>query len=82
MDVYFNGSAEVQLHLGKFIPGYLLTLYFNTGIEEGLWHNRLGFELNFRAFKLDIEAGMNAPDYVGSWNASGVTAKVGVRVGW
>jgi hypothetical protein len=82
MDVYFDGSAEVQLHLGKFIPGYLFTLYFNTGLLEGLWHNRLGFALNLRAFELDIEVGTSATDYVGAWKASGLSAKVGVHVGW
>jgi hypothetical protein len=84
MDVYFNGSLEIQTHLGKFkfIPGYLFTAYLNTGILEGFWHNRLGLILNLHAFELDIEIGTSATDYVGAWDAAGLSVGMGMRFGW
>jgi hypothetical protein len=82
MDVYFNGAAEVQLHLGKFIPGYLFTLYFSTGIDEGFWQNRLGFQLNLRALELDFEFALRSQSYAGSFDARGLAAKLGLKFGW
>ncbi|GHU96624.1 hypothetical protein FACS189483_00140 [Spirochaetia bacterium] len=81
-DVFFNGSAEVQLHLGAFIPGYLFTLYINTGAEDGFWHNRFGFLFNLRVFELDIEAALRSQDYAGAWDPRGASVRVGLRFGW
>ncbi|GHV81615.1 hypothetical protein AGMMS49991_01730 [Spirochaetia bacterium] len=81
---YFNGSAEVQLHAvhHKKNRGYLLNLYFNTGIEEGLWRNRLGLEINLHAFELDIEVGLRSESYAGSFDVRGAEVRLGMRFGF
>jgi hypothetical protein len=80
-----NASEETYLNMGTRITmdlKRLFVLYLDSGLEEGLWRHKLGFELNLRAFELGLEAGMRSQDYLASWTASGLSAKLGIAFGW
>ncbi|MDR1129120.1 MAG: hypothetical protein LBL20_07390, partial [Treponema sp.] len=76
-ETYLNMGTRVTMDLKR-----LFVLYFDSGLEEGLWRHKLGFELNLRAFELGLEAGMGSQDYLTSWTASGLSAKLGIAFGW
>jgi hypothetical protein len=80
-----NASEEVYLNMGTRVTldlARIFALYLDSGLEEGLWRHKLGFELNLRAFELDLEAGMRSQNYPTSWTGSGVLVKLGIAVGW
>jgi hypothetical protein len=76
-ETYLNMGTRVTMDLKR-----LFVLYFDSGLEEGLWRHKLGFELNLRAFELDLEAGMHSQDYLRSWAATGLSVKLGLAFGW
>jgi hypothetical protein len=76
-EVYLNMGTRVSLDLSR-----VFVLYFDSGLEEDIWRHKLGFELNLRAFELDFEAGMRSQNYPTSWSAHGISAKLGVALGW
>jgi len=74
---YFNMGAEARLNLANiFIP------YLSVNLEEGVWTNRLGFALNFRAFELDLEAALQSQSFIDSFSVKGLSLNLGVRFGW
>jgi hypothetical protein len=80
-----NASEEVYLNMGTRVTldlARIFALYLDSGLEEGLWRHKLGFELNLRAFELDLEAGMRSQNYLTSWMGSGLLVKLGIAVGW
>jgi hypothetical protein len=76
-EVYLNMGTRVTLSLDR-----IFALYLDSGLEEGLWRHKLGFELNLRAFELDLETAMRSQNYLTSWTASGVSVKFGLAFGW
>jgi hypothetical protein len=76
-EVYLNMGTRVTLDLAR-----IFALYFDSGLEEGIWRHKLGFELNLRAFELDLEAALRSQDYLTSWTASGASVKLGIAFGW
>jgi hypothetical protein len=76
-ETYLNMGTRITMDLKR-----LFVLYFDSGLEEGLWRHKLGFELNLRAFELDLEAGMHSQDYLRSWAATGLSVKLGLAFGW
>jgi hypothetical protein len=75
--VYFNMGNRVTLDLAR-----IFAVYFDSGLEEGLWRHKLGFELNLRVFELDFEAAMRSQNYLTSWMAAGVSARLGISLGF
>jgi hypothetical protein len=76
-DPYLNMGICAALDLSR-----TFVLYLDSGLEEGLWRHKLGFELNLRAFELDIELGLRSQDYLASWTGRGLSAKAGIALGW
>jgi hypothetical protein len=76
-EVYFNMGNRVTLDLAR-----IFAVYIDSGREEGLWQHKLGFELNLRAFELDFETALRSQSYLTSWNASGISARLGIAFGW
>ncbi|MDR0709300.1 MAG: hypothetical protein LBF77_04460 [Spirochaetaceae bacterium] len=80
-----NASEEVYLNMGTRVTldlDRIFAVYLDSGLEEGLWRHKMGFELNLRAFELDLEAGMRSQNYLASWTASGASVKLGIAFGW
>jgi hypothetical protein len=80
-----NASEEVYLNMGTRVTldlNRIFALYLDSGLEEGLWRHKFGFELNLRAFELDLEAAMRSQNYLTSWTVSGASVKLGIAVGW
>jgi hypothetical protein len=74
---YLNMGIRAALDLSR-----IFVLYLDSGLEENLWRHKLGFELNLRAFELDIEAALRSQDYLLSWQGSGASVKLGIALGW
>jgi hypothetical protein len=83
---YFNWGIDARLNLLHFYKSfdnaYLFSVHLGTGLEETLWKHRLGFALNFRAFELDLEAGLRSQEFVNSFKLNGLNIAVGLRFGW
>jgi hypothetical protein len=80
-----NASEEIYLNMGTRVTldlDRIFAVYLDSGLEEGIWRHKLGFELNLRAFELDLEAGMRSQNYLSSWTASGALVKFGIAFGW
>jgi hypothetical protein len=76
-EVYLNMGTRVTLDLNR-----IFALYFDSGLEEGAWRHKLGFELNLRAFELDLAVGIRSQDYLTSWTGAGASAKLAIAFGW
>jgi hypothetical protein len=80
-----NASEEVYLNMGTRVTlalARIFALYLDSGLEEGLWRHKFGFELNLKAFELDLETAMRSQNYLTSWTVSGASVKLGIAVGW
>jgi hypothetical protein len=76
-ETYFNFGGCFSLDLGR-----IFVLYFDSGLEEGFWRHKAGFELNLRVFELDLEAGLRSQNYIASWTGSGLSVKLGIALGF
>jgi hypothetical protein len=76
-EIYLNMGTRVTVDLAR-----IFAIYFDTGLEEDLWRNKLGFEFNLRAFELDFEAALRSQSYLTSWTGSGLSVKLGIAFGW
>jgi hypothetical protein len=74
---YFNMGLEAQLNVKR-----ILTLYVNGSLDEGLWRNRAGLQLNMRVLELDIEAGMQSQSFTGAWSMKGASLGLGLKFGF
>jgi hypothetical protein len=74
---YFNGAIEAQLNLGR-----IFFVHLNTGVEEGYWRHKLGFALNLRVLEVDLEGVLKSQSYVKSYQASGLEATLGLKLGF
>jgi hypothetical protein len=81
-EVYLNMGTRVTLTLDSSWTSRIFAVYLDSGLEEDLWRHKLGFELNLRAFELDFEIGMLSQNYLTSWTGSGLSAKLGIALGW
>jgi hypothetical protein len=76
-ETYFNMGIRLTMDVKR-----IFVLYFDSGLGEGLWRNKLGFEVNLRAFELGLEAGMCSQNYLPSWTAFGLSLKLGIAFGF
>jgi hypothetical protein len=76
-EVYLNMGTRVTLDLAR-----IFAVYLDSGLEEGMWRHKFGFELNLRAFELDLEAAIRSQNYLASWTGSGASVKFAIAFGW
>jgi hypothetical protein len=76
-ETYINFGGRFSLDLGR-----IFLFYIDTGLEEGFWRHKAGFELNLRVFELDLEAGLRSQNYLASWMGSGLSVKLGLAFGF
>ena len=74
---YFNAGLEARLNLIN-----LFIFYMGSGYQESLWRQRIGFNLNLRAFELDLETIFRAHTFAGSFKGQGFGFNLGLRFGW
>jgi hypothetical protein len=74
---YFNIGLETRLNLIN-----MFTFYIGTGYLENIWKHKAGFNLNFRAFELDLEAALRDQTFDGAFEGHGFNINLGLRFGW
>jgi len=74
---YFNIGLETRLNLIN-----MFTFYIGTGYLENIWKHKAGFNLNFRAFELDLEAALRDQTFAGAFEGRGLNLNLGLRFGW
>jgi len=74
---YFNAGLEARLNLIN-----LFTIYVGSGYQEEVWKQRAGFNLNLRAFELDLEAALRDQTFDGCFMGRGFGLNLGMRFGW
>jgi len=74
---YFNAGLEARLNLIN-----LFIFYMGSGYQESIWRQRIGFNLNLRAFELDLEAIFRDHTFAGSFSGQGFEFNLGMRFGW
>jgi len=76
-NVAFEGGVSATLNLADIF-------YATAGINffDRTWINSLDISINLRAFQLDLGIDMRSHDFIRSWTAGGVGARVGFRFGW
>jgi hypothetical protein len=76
-DPCFNTGLELQFNLP-----WILSLTAYSYLQEKIWHQGMGFVLDFRVFELDMGMDMQAPDYAASWSGKGMGVNLALRFGW
>jgi hypothetical protein len=77
-DNMFNWGLELQ-----FNAPLIFSAFIGTGLTEGIWANRAGIALDFRAFEVDIGAAVTAPTFEESFSfKKGLAVAVGFKFGF
>ncbi|MDR2490918.1 MAG: hypothetical protein LBD20_05895 [Spirochaetaceae bacterium] len=74
---YFNIGLETMLNAGR-----IFTFSWFNGAYDGLWRNRIGFDLRLwkiARWFLDLE--MRSQDYLGAWTMKGAAVQLGAKWG-
>jgi hypothetical protein len=72
---YINEGLKAELNLGDW---FILSL--SSQLEDRLWNQELGVDLNLRLFEVDLLVGGQSSDFQASFN-SGISASIGIKVG-
>ena len=72
-----EGGLSMRVDLGNI---FITTLGINY--NDRVWKNSLDFSLNFRAMQIDFGASLQSPNFVKSFQGSGLGVNVGLKLGW
>ena len=72
-----EGGVHFRLDLSNL---FITTL--GVQYEDRLWKNSIDLTFNFRFVELGIGIGMQSQDFLKSWQMSGLSASLGLKLGW
>ena len=62
--------------------GNIFIVTYGTGYYDRFWKNSLDIALNLRLIEINLGVDLRSPDFLKSWQGSGLGVNVGIKLGW